>query len=225
MIHSGARRCTTGLLIERYKIAATVVNESVDPTFRFMTLDWDGKIRMDCSSPYAMERLVRWRGSDLAFANDTDTDRHGIVCPSVGLMNPNYYLAAAIAYLYLQIARTGADRVSARPSSVADDRSCRPRRSAQLLEVPVGFKWFAAGLRDGSLGFRRRRECRRCFLRQEGRSGHVDKDGLIMGLLAAEMTARLGKDPSRIYGDVTGGLGISFYERSMLLHQRSRDRY
>ncbi|MGH6973536.1 MAG: phosphoglucomutase (alpha-D-glucose-1,6-bisphosphate-dependent) [Stellaceae bacterium] len=202
-------------LIERYKIAATVVNDVVDPTFRFMTVDWDGKIRMDCSSPCAMERLVGLRGKfDIAFANDTDADRHDIVCPSSGLMNPNYYLAAAISYLYGSRPnwRVGSAVGKTVVSSEMIDRVVKTL-DRSLVEVPVGFKWFSVGLIDGSLGFAGEESAGASFLRRDGSVWTTDKDGIVMGLLAAEMTARLGKDPSLIYGDVTHDLGVSFYER------------
>jgi phosphoglucomutase len=202
-------------IIDRYKLAATVVNDAVDPTFRFMTVDWDGKIRMDCSSPYAMERLVGLRGKfDIAFANDTDADRHGIVCPSSGLMNPNYYLATAVAYLCGHRPSWRADSAVGKTvvSSGMIDRVVK-KLGRELVEVPVGFKWFGAGLIDGSLGFGGEESAGASFLRRDGSVWTTDKDGLILGLLAAEMTARLGKDPSRIYGDVTADLGVSFYER------------
>jgi phosphoglucomutase len=202
-------------ICDRYKIAATVVNDAVDPTFRFMTVDWDGKIRMDCSSPYAMERLVGLRGKfDIAFANDTDADRHGIVCPSSGLMNPNYYLAAAISYLYGNRPNWRADSAVGKTvvSSGMIDRVVK-KLGRELVEVPVGFKWFSAGLIDGSIGFGGEESAGAAFLRRDGTVWTTDKDGLIMGLLAAEMTGRLGKDPNRIYSDVTSDLGLSFYER------------
>lgn len=202
-------------VIERYKIVATVVNDTVDPTFRFMPVDWDGKIRMDCSSPYAMERLVGLRKKfDIAFANDTDADRHGIVCPSGGLMNPNHYLTAAIFYLYGSRPSWRADSAVGKTvvSSGMIDRVAK-RLGRDLVEVPVGFKWFSAGLIDGSLGFGGEESAGASFLRRDGSVWTTDKDGLVMGLLAAEMTVRLGKDPSRIYGNITRDLGISFYER------------
>ena len=202
-------------IIERYKIAATVVNDAVDPTFRFMTLDWDGKIRMDCSSPYAMTRLIAMRDKfDIAFANDTDADRHGIVCPSSGLMNPNYYLAAAISYLYdnrpgwRSDSAVGKTTVS---SSMIDRVAAKLGR--KLMEVPVGFKWFSNGLIDGSLGFGGEESAGASFLRQSGSVWTTDKDGLILGLLAAEITARTGHDPSQFYDSVTRDLGKSFYQR------------
>jgi phosphoglucomutase len=202
-------------IIERYRIAATVVNEAVDPTFRFMTVDWDGKIRMDCSSPYAMERLVGLRGSfDIAFANDTDADRHGIVCPTSGLMNPNTFLAAAIAYLFPNRPLWRAESAVGKTvvSSGMIDRVAK-KIGRRLIEVPVGFKWFTDGLINGALGFGGEESAGAAFLRRDGTVWTTDKDGLILGLLAAEMTAREGKDPSRIYADVTGDLGVSYYER------------
>jgi phosphoglucomutase len=202
-------------IIERYKIAATVVNDAVDPTFRFMTVDWDGKIRMDCSSPYAMERLVGLRARfDIAFANDTDGDRHGIVCTSSGLMNPNYYLATAISFLYGNRPDWRANSAVGKTvvSSGMIDRVVK-KLGRDLVEVPVGFKWFSAGLINGSLGFGGEESAGASFLRRDGSVWTTDKDGVILGLLAAEMTARLGKDPSGIYSDVTSDLGVSFYER------------
>ena len=202
-------------IIERYKIAATVVNDAVDPTFRFMTVDWDGKVRMDCSSPYAMERLVAMRGKfDIAFANDTDADRHGIVCPSSGLMNPNYYLAAAISYLYDNRPQWRSDSAVGKTvvSSAMIDR-VTAKLGRKLVEVPVGFKWFSAGLIDGSLGFGGEESAGASFLRRDGSVWTTDKDGLIMGLLAAEITARTGGDPGRLYDAVTAEFGRSFYQR------------
>jgi phosphoglucomutase len=202
-------------LIERYKVAATVVNDSVDPTFRFMTVDWDGKIRMDCSSPFAMEGLVGLRRQfDIAFANDTDADRHGIVCPSSGLMNPNHYLTAAISYLFTHRSDWRKDSAIGKTvvSSGMIDRVVK-KLGRTLVEVPVGFKWFCAGLVDGSFGFGGEESAGASFLRRDGSVWTTDKDGLILGLLAAEITARAGKDPSRVYADVTGDLGTSFYER------------
>lgn len=170
---------------------------------------------MDCSSPYAMERLVGLRTKfDIAFANDTDADRHGIVCPSSGLMNPNQYLVAAISYLYGNRPNWRVDSAVGKTvvSSGMIDRVVK-KLGRGLVEVPVGFKWFSAGLINGSLGFGGEESAGASFLRRDGSVWTTDKDGLVMGLLAAEMTARLGKDPSRIYGDVTRDLGVSFYER------------
>ncbi len=204
-----------GPIIERYKLDATVVNAAIDPTFRFMTADWDGQIRMDCSSPYAMTRLIELRGQfDIAFANDTDADRHGVVCPSSGLMNPNTYLAASIAYLY-------ANRPAWRPecavgktavSSAMIDR-VTAKLVRKLIETPVGFKWFSAGLIDGSLGFGGEESAGASFLRRDGAVWTTDKDGLIMGLLAAEITAKTGQDPAEFYRAATHDLGTSHYQR------------
>ncbi len=202
-------------IIERYKIAATVVNDAVDPTFRFMTVDWDGKIRMDCSSPYAMTRLVAMGDKfDVSFANDTDADRHGIVCPSSGLMNPNFYLAAAISYLYANRPGWRGDSAVGKTavSSTMIDRVAA-KFGRKLVEVPVGFKWFSAGLLDGSLGFGGEESAGASFLRRDGSVWTTDKDGLIMGLLAAEITARSGHDPNRFYDSVTHDLGKAFYQR------------
>jgi phosphoglucomutase len=202
-------------IIERYKIAATVVNDAVDPAFSFMTVDWDGKIRMDCSSPYAMTRLIALQDKfDIAFANDTDADRHGIVCPSGGLMNPNYFLAAAISYLCANRAEWRRDSAIGKTvvSSGMIDR-VTAKLGRKLIEVPVGFKWFSKGLIDGSLAFGGEESAGASFLRRDGSVWTTDKDGLIMGLLAAEMTARTQKDPNRVYASVTRDLGESFYER------------
>jgi phosphoglucomutase len=202
-------------IVERYKIDATVVNDAVDPTFRFMTVDWDGKIRMDCSSPYAMTRLVAMAGKfDVAFANDTDADRHGIVCPSSGLMNPNYYLATAISYLFANRPQWGhgcAVGKTAVSSGMIDRVAAKLGR--KLFEVPVGFKWFSAGLIDGSLGFGGEESAGASFLRRDGSVWTTDKDGLIMGLLAAEITARTKQDPGKLYESVSRDLGTSHYQR------------
>lgn len=202
-------------IIERYGIAATVVNDAIDPTFRFMTLDWDGRIRMDCSSPYAMASLVALRDAfDIAFATDTDADRHGIVCPGSGLMQPNDYLAAAIAYLCDHRPGWRGDSAIGKTivSSFMIDRVVAAR-GRRLFEVPVGFKWFSAGLADGSLAFGGEESAGASFLRYDGTVWTTDKDGIILGLLAAEMTARTGKDPARLYHDATDEFGTSFYER------------
>jgi phosphoglucomutase len=202
-------------LIEHYGIAARVVNAEVDPTFRFMTADWDGKIRMDCSSPYAMTRLIGMRDEfDVAFANDTDADRHGIVCRSAGLMNPNYYLAAAISYLcthrpdWNPALAIGKTVVS---SGMIDKVAAKLGRS--LFEVPVGFKWFVDGLRAGTLAFGGEESAGASFLRRDGSVWTTDKDGIVMGLLAAEMTAKTGRDPGELYDGLVRELGPSFYER------------
>jgi phosphoglucomutase len=202
-------------IIARYGIAATVVDDTVDPSFRFMTADWDGKIRMDCSSPYAMTRLVGLRERfDIGFANDTDADRHGIVCPSSGLMNPNHYLAAAIFYLFQNRPGWPGDSGIGKTivsSSIIDRVAGKIGR--KLVEVPVGFKWFVGGLLDGSLGFGGEESAGAAFLRRDGTAWTTDKDGIILGLLAAEMTARTGKDPGELFVALTRELGSSFYER------------
>lgn len=202
-------------IIERYKIDATVVNDAVDPTFRFMSVDWDGKVRMDCSSPYAMTRLVAMASKfDIAFANDTDADRHGIVCPSGGLMNPNCYLATAISYLFTNRPdwSSGSAVGKTAVSSAMIDR-VTAKLGRKLVEVPVGFKWFSDGLVDGSLGFGGEESAGAAFLRLDGSVWTTDKDGLIMGLLAAEITARTGHDPNQYYESATRDLGKSFYQR------------
>lgn len=203
------------MIAERYGIPLTVVSDVVDPTFRFMTVDWDGKIRMDCSSPYAMQRLIGLKDRfDVAWACDTDHDRHGIVAKSSGLLNPNHYLAVAISYLFTNrpkwssSAAVGKTVVS---SSIIDRVTARLGRS--LVEVPVGFKWFVDGLVNGSLGFGGEESAGASFLRREGSVWTTDKDGIIMGLLAAEMTAVKGKDPGELYRDLTRELGDPVYER------------
>ena len=203
-------------IIERYGIAATVVSDVVDPTFRFMTADWDGRIRMDCSSPYAMTRLLALRGKfDVAFANDTDADRHGIVAGADGLMNPNHVLAAAIDYLVTNrpawgpAAAIGKTLVS---SSVIDRVAARLGRP--LIEVPVGFKWFTKGLLAGTLGFAGEESGGASFLRRDGTAWTTDKDGLIVGLLTAEITARTGTNPAVAYDRIAHDLGRSWYERT-----------
>ncbi len=202
-------------IVARYGIAATVVNESVDPTFRFMTVDWDGKIRTDCSSPYAMVPLVAMRDRfDVAFANDADHDRHGIVTPTAGLMNPNQYLAVAISYLFTHRhswpaeAAVGKTVVS---SGIIDRVTANLGR--RLIEVPVGFKWFVPGLLEGSIGFGGEESAGASFLRIDGSTWTTDKDGMILGLLAAEITATLGLDPGARYVELTRGLGTPVYER------------
>jgi phosphoglucomutase len=207
-------------IIDRYGVAATVVSNEIDPTFRFMTADWDGKIRMDCSSPYAMARLIGMRDRfDVAFANDTDADRHGIVTRSSGLMNPNHYLAVAISYLFSNRPAWGPgwgaiDRGVGKTmvSSGIIDRVAT-KLGCRLVEVPVGFKWFVSGLLDGSLGFGGEESAGASFLRRDGSVWSTDKDGLIPGLLAAEMTARTGHDPGETYRQLTDALGVPFYER------------
>jgi phosphoglucomutase len=202
-------------IIERYGIAATVVSDAIDPTFRFMTVDWDGKIRMDCSSPYAMARLIGMSDKfDVAFANDTDADRHGIVTRSSGLMNPNHYLAAAISYLYENRpdwSRGCAVGKTVVSSGIIDRVTAKLGR--KLVELPVGFKWFVDGLISGSLGFAGEESAGASFLRWDGSVWTTDKDGIILGLLAAEITAQTGRDPSEVYVRLTRELGAPFYER------------
>jgi len=202
-------------VIERHGITAEVVNEAVDPTFRFMTVDWDGKIRMDCSSPYAMASLVAIADRfDVAFANDTDADRHGIVCPGSGLLAPNPFLAVSIDYLFANRpgwgSTTGIGKTIVSSSMIDRVASHRKR---PMLEVPVGFKWFAGGLMDGSLGFVGEESAGASFLRRDGTVWTTDKDGLIMGLLAAEITAKTGRNPAEAYKGLTESLGTSYYER------------
>lgn len=202
-------------VIERYGLDATIVSDTVDPTFRFMTVDWDGKIRMDCSSPYAMARLIGMRDKfDVAFANDTDADRHGIVTRSKGLMNPNHYLAAAIAYLFEHRPQWRNDSAVGKTivSSAIIDRVAA-KLGRRLVETPVGFKWFVDGLIGGSFGFAGEESAGASFLRRDGTVWTTDKDGLILGLLAAEMTARSGRDPSQLFDSLTAELGVPFYER------------
>jgi alpha-D-glucose phosphate-specific phosphoglucomutase len=199
----------------RYGLNLTIVNPHVDPTFRFMTLDYDGKIRMDCSSPFAMAGLVMLKDEfDVAFATDPDADRHGIVTPSAGLMNPNHFLAVAIRYLlthrpqWPQTALIGKTIVS---TSLIDRVAADLGRA--LCEVPVGFKWFAQGLFDGSLCFAGDESAAACFLRHDGSTWVTEKDGLLLGLLAAEITARTGKHPGTHYTELTAKLGTPYYGR------------
>ena len=206
-------------IIERYGTGATVVSDAVDPTFRFMTADWDGRIRMDCSSPYAMTRLVAMSGKfDVAFANDTDADRHGIVAAGGagkdGLMNPNHVLAACIDYLFANRPAWGSAAAIGKTvvsSGVVDRVTARLGRA--LVEVPVGFKWFTKGLLDGALGFAGEESGGASFLRRDGTAWTTDKDGLIVGLLAAEITARTGRNPAEAYDRIAHELGQSWYER------------
>jgi len=203
------------MIAERYRIPLTIVSDVVDATFRFMTVDWDGKIRMDCSSPYAMERLIGLKDRfDVAWACDPDHDRHGIVAKSSGLLNPNHYLAVAISYLFThrpQWPATAAVGKTVVSSSMIDRVAARLGRT--LKEVPVGFKWFVDGLVNGSLGFGGEESAGASFLRRDGSVWTTDKDGIIMGLLAAEMTAVTGKDPGELYRDLTRELGDPVYER------------
>jgi phosphoglucomutase len=199
----------------RYGLNITVVNNTVDPTFRFMTVDWDGKIRMDCSSPYAMANLVKLKDDyDIAFGNDTDSDRHGIVTPSSGLLNPNHFLSVAIHYLFTNRAGWSSSSAIGKTlvsSSMIDRVGKLIGRS--VYEVPVGFKWFVPGLLDGSLGFGGEESAGASFLRKDGTVWTTDKDGIIMDLLAAEITARTGKDPGQHYQDLTAKLGTAYYNR------------
>ena len=200
---------------QRLNLSLQILNKYVDPTFRFMTCDWDGKIRMDCSSPYAMASLIALRDRfDVAFASDTDHDRHGIVTSTAGLMNPNHYMSAAIAYLFRNRkgwrpdAGVGKTLVS---SSMIDRVAASLGR--RLHEVPVGFKWFVDGLLDGSLGFGGEESAGASFLRTDGRVWTTDQDGIILGLLAAEITAVTGKNPSEHYRALTQEFGDPVYER------------
>jgi phosphoglucomutase len=202
-------------IAEHYGIPLDVVNSQVDPTFRFMTVDWDGRIRMDCSSPYAMASLIALKDRyDVAFACDTDHDRHGIVTRSAGLLNPNHYLAVAISYLYRHrpgwptAAAVGKTLVS---SSMIDRVAADLGR--RLVEVPVGFKWFVDGLLDGSLGFAGEESAGASFQRRDGTVWTTDKDGLVPALLSAEMTARTGRDPGELYRQLTERFGDPLYER------------
>ncbi|MGE5284816.1 MAG: phosphoglucomutase (alpha-D-glucose-1,6-bisphosphate-dependent) [Actinomycetota bacterium] len=202
-------------IAERYGLNLTVVNPAIDPTFRFMPLDWDGKIRMDCSSPFAMAGLIAMRDRfDVAFGNDTDADRHGIVTRTAGLLNPNHYLAVAIDYLFRNRAGWRGDAGIGKTvvSSGMIDRVAA-RLSRPLLEVPVGFKWFVQGLSDGTLGFGGEESAGASFLREDGAAWSTDKDGLILGLLAAEMMATTGRDPGERYADLTRAFGAPAYER------------
>ncbi|MFH1603776.1 MAG: phosphoglucomutase (alpha-D-glucose-1,6-bisphosphate-dependent) [Pseudomonadota bacterium] len=202
-------------IAQRYGLDIEIVNRKVDPTFGFMTLDHDGKIRMDCSSPYAMAGLVGLKQRfDIAWANDADVDRHGIVTPSAGLMNPNHYLAVAIHYLLTHrpgwpvSAAVGKTLVS---SALIDRVVAGLGR--RMVEVPVGFKWFAQGLLDGEFCFGGEESAGASFLRRDGNAWTTDKDGIILGLLAAEITATTGKDPGRYYLDLTAKYGVPHYVR------------
>ena len=203
------------VIAERYGLNLTVVNESVDPTFRFMTVDWDGKIRMDPSSPYAMQRLIGLKDKfDIAFAADTDHDRHGVVTKGSGLLPPNHYLSVCIHYLFANRSKWAKEVAVGKTvvsSSMIDRVSARLGRG--LYEVPVGFKWFVEGLLDGRLGFAGEESAGSSFLARDGGVWSTDKDGIIPCLLSAEITARLGKDPGEIYRELTRDLGDPVYER------------
>jgi phosphoglucomutase len=204
-----------GPIAERYGLNLTVVNEAVDPTFRFMTVDWDGRIRMDPSSPYAMQSLIGLKDRfEIAFACDTDHDRHGIVTRSVGLLAPNHYLSVAIFYLFQHRPkwRMGAAVGKTVVSSQMIDR-VTAKLGRELYEAPVGFKWFVDGLLDGSLGFGGEESAGASFVRLNGSVWTTDKDGIVPALLAAEITARMGRDPGEIYHELTCEFGEPLYDR------------
>jgi phosphoglucomutase len=202
-------------IADRYGLSIDVVNRSVDPTFSFMTVDRDGKIRMDCSSPYAMAGLIDLKDNfDIAFGNDTDSDRHGIVTRTGGLLNPNHYLSVAVWYLFQNRPGWRSDAAIGKTlvsSSMIDRVAVHLGR--RLSEVPVGFKWFVEGLIDGSYGFGGEESAGASFLRKAGTVWTTDKDGIIMDLLAAEMTARSGKNPSEMYHELESKFGSPVYER------------
>jgi phosphoglucomutase len=202
-------------IAEKYKLPIQILNPNVDATFRFMTCDWDGKVRMDCSSPYAMASMIANKDKfDVAWAADTDHDRHGIVTRSTGLLNPNHYLAVCIQYLFTHrpgwSASVGIGKTLVSSSII--DRVAKGL-NRPMMEVPVGFKWFVDGLIDGTLGFVGEESAGATFLRRNGQVWTTDKDGLIPGLLAAEMTARTGKDPGQHYADLTAKYGNPTYQR------------
>jgi phosphoglucomutase len=200
-------------IANRYGLDITVVNKSIDPAFSFMRVDHDGKIRMDCSSPYAMRGLVDMKDKfDIAFANDPDADRHGIVVPSVGLMNPNHYLAAAIQYLFTRRNWKGKGVGKTLVSSGIIDKVAGDL-GLKLVETPVGFKWFVEGLFDGTIGFGGEESAGASFLRKDGRVWSTDKDGIILNLLAAEILAVTGKDPGELYREIEKRFGESYYTR------------
>ncbi|MGW7417657.1 phosphoglucomutase (alpha-D-glucose-1,6-bisphosphate-dependent) [Streptomyces sp. NPDC054863] len=211
----GASVAYWGRIAEQHRIDLTVVNPLTDPTWRFMTLDWDAKIRMDCSSPYAMASLIEQRDRfQIATGNDADADRHGIVTPDGGLMNPNHYLAAAISYLFAhreQWAASAGIGKTLVSSSMIDRVAGDLGRT--LVEVPVGFKWFVDGLADGSLGFGGEESAGASFLRRDGSVWTTDKDGIILALLASEMLAVTGRTPSQSYADLTARFGEPAYAR------------
>ncbi|MDX3608378.1 MULTISPECIES: phosphoglucomutase (alpha-D-glucose-1,6-bisphosphate-dependent) [Streptomyces] len=211
----GASVAYWGRIAERHRIDLTVVNPLADPTWRFMTLDWDGKIRMDCSSPHAMASLIEQRDAyAIATGNDADADRHGIVTPDGGLMNPNHYLAVAIDYLYTHrenwAAGTGIGKTLVSSSMI--DRVAHDL-GRTLVEVPVGFKWFVDGLYDGTLGFGGEESAGASFLRRDGRVWTTDKDGILLALLASEITAVTGSTPSEHYARLTDRFGDPAYAR------------
>jgi phosphoglucomutase len=211
----GASVAYWGEIEDRYDLDLTVVNPDVDATFRFMTLDWDGKIRMDCSSPYAMASLIeRQHEFTVATGNDTDADRHGIVTPDAGLLNPNHYLAVAIEYLYRHRGGWSASAAVGKTlvSSSMIDRVVEGL-GRTLLEVPVGFKWFVPGLLDGSVAFGGEESAGASFLQRDGSVWTTDKDGIILALLASEITAVTGQSPSELYRDLTSRYGDPAYAR------------
>jgi phosphoglucomutase len=211
----GASVAYWGEIADRFGLDLTVVNQEVDPTFRFMTLDWDGRIRMDCSSPYAMASLIARRGDfAIATGNDTDADRHGIVTPAAGLLNPNHYLAVAIDYLYRGRAGWPGDAAVGKTmvSSSIIDRVAEAA-GRRLYEVPVGFKWFVPGLLDGTVAFGGEESAGASFLRRDGRVWTTDKDGIILALLASEITAVTDLSPSQHYAELTARLGDPAYAR------------
>ncbi|MES4891101.1 phosphoglucomutase (alpha-D-glucose-1,6-bisphosphate-dependent) [Streptomyces sp. NPDC096012] len=211
----GASVAYWGRIAEEHRLDLTVVNPHTDPTWRFMTLDWDGQIRMDCSSPYAMASLIEQRDRfQIATGNDADADRHGIVTPDAGLMNPNHYLAVAISYLYRHReqwpAEAGIGKTLVSSSMIDRVAADLGRR---LVEVPVGFKWFVDGLMNGDLGFGGEESAGASFLRRDGSVWTTDKDGIIMALLASEITAVTDRTPSQHYADLTGRFGAPAYAR------------
>jgi phosphoglucomutase len=202
-------------IAERYGLNLTVVNEAVDPTFRFMTLDWDGQIRMDPSSPYTMQRLIGLKDRfEIAFACDTDHDRHGIVTRSAGLLPPNHYLSVAIFYLFQHRPKWSKSAAVGKTvvSSQMIDRVAK-KLGRRLYEVPVGFKWFVDGLLDGSLGFGGEESAGASFIRMDGSVWTTDKDGIVPALLSAEITARMGRDPGEIYRELAREFGEPLYDR------------
>jgi phosphoglucomutase len=202
-------------IVEKYKLPVEILNPNVDPTFRFMTCDWDGRIRMDCSSPFAMASMIANKSKyDVAFAADTDHDRHGIVTRTTGLLNPNHYLAVCIQYL-LTHRPEWSDKVGIGKTLVSSSIIDRVAKGLNrpMLEVPVGFKWFVDGLIDGSLGFVGEESAGATFLRRNAKVWTTDKDGLIPGLLSAEMTARTGRDPGELYRELTQKYGDPTYQR------------
>jgi phosphoglucomutase len=204
-----------GPIAERYGLDLTVLNETVDPTFRFMTLDWDGRIRMDPSSPYAMQGLIGLKDRfDVAFACDTDHDRHGIVTRNAGLLPPNHYLSVAVFYLFQHRPQWSKSAAVGKTlvSSLMIDRVAA-KLGRKLYEVPVGFKWFVDGLLDGSLGFGGEESAGASFLRMDGKAWTTDKDGIVAALLSAEITARMGRDPGEIYLELTREFGAPAFER------------